>query len=61
MSETVWLDEVVLQALDEDRDVDIKGDARRGWHILIDGERVTGDGHGLTWETLCYEVEVDDE
>lgn len=57
MTETVWLDDVVHRALEAGWKVAIELDDEYGWHIAIDGERVTDIGpEGLPWETLTYEI-----
>lgn len=56
--ETVWLDDLVEEALHEGRDVRLALDGHNmGFHVVIDGERVTGFLYeGLAWEILTLEM-----
>lgn len=58
MSE-VPLDEPVRDALQNGQEVTIELDEEYGWHVAIDGDRVTDEA--FPWETLYYEVSIDED
>jgi hypothetical protein len=56
-SEIVWLDDVVRDAMANDKDVRLELDDEYGFHVVIEGERVTDFlSEGMAWETLTLEI-----